>query len=336
MSSGINVRKHIRYPRWLFVFWLNVLLGGFLESLGMTTRVISPFHAFLMLVLITFWGSSFVVVKATLREGLTPIGIATFRFLAAGGLFLLSLLLSKLRNRDYSLLVERGDLPRLLLLSLTGVTFFFTIQYTGIQMASASIASLLVCLLAPILISVLSARMFNEHLQTKHMFGIGIAAVGTLVVIAGSTLSLQGSMVFFLGSLILLSTPFLWASYTLLGKKVMEKYSPFLVVAYVNMLGGVCLVPFSLAENSFYGIFALNMQEWLAILFLALTCSLIGYFIWFYVMSQVSAAVTSSFMFAEPLITVLVATAFIEEEITLSLIAGGLLIFMGVYLVSRR
>jgi hypothetical protein len=40
--------------------------------LSMAAKTISPFSALLMLCLITFWGSSFVVVKITLLEGLTP------------------------------------------------------------------------------------------------------------------------------------------------------------------------------------------------------------------------------------------------------------------------
>jgi drug/metabolite transporter (DMT)-like permease len=301
----------------------------------MSKKAISPLNVFLMLCLITFWGSSFVVVKATLREGMSPVAIATFRFLLAGGLFTVALLLNGIRNSDYVLVVDKRDVPALFVLALTGVTFFFPIQYTGIQMASASVASILVCLLAPVLISVISTRMFREQLVGKQIVGISIAAIGTFAVVAGGALDLQNNMSFFLGTLVLLSTPVLWATYTLAGKKMMQKYSPFLVVAYVNILGGVLLVPFSLAENSFYEIFTLNYQEWAAILFLAFTCSLLGYFIWFYVMKQAKAAVASSFLFGEPLVTVIFAAIFVKEEITPFTVIGGLLIFAGVYLVSR-
>lgn len=302
----------------------------------MTNRTISIFNTFLMLILIIFWGSSFVVVKIALDEGLTPIAIATFRFLIAGGLFLVALLLKKNRKRNYTLLVKRKDAPTLLFLALTGVTFFYAAQYTGIQMASASIAAILVCLLSPIIIAVLSARIFKERLTKKQIFGIGIAAAGTFTVIAGGTLSLSGNRDFLLGSLILLSTPVLWAAYSLLGKKIMEKYDPFLIVAYVTMLGGLCLIPFSFGENSLHQIFTMSLHGWLAILFLSLTCSLLGYYIWFYVLKQVDAAVTSSFLFAEPLITVLFAVPFFEEKLNLFTVAGGLLIFTGVYLVTRK
>ena len=302
----------------------------------MISRAISLFNTFLMLTLIILWGGSFVVVKIALSEGLTPVAIATFRFLIAGGLFLAALLFKKNRKRNCRLLVEGRDAPTLLSLALTGVTFFFIAQYTGIQMASASIAAIFVCLLSPIIITVLSARMFKEHLSKKQILGIGIAAAGAFTVITGGTLSLSGDRQFFLGSLILLSTPVLWAAYTLLGKKMMEKYDPFLVVAQVTMLGGVCLIPFSLAENSLHQIFTMSLHGWLAVLFLSVTCSVLGYFIWFYVIQQVGAAVTSSFLFAEPLVTVLFAVTFFGEEISLSIIAGGVLIFIGVYLVTTK
>jgi len=302
----------------------------------METEAISRFDAFLMFVLILFWGSSFVVVKMVLMEGLTPIAIATFRFLVAGGLFLFAILLERRRVKDYGLFVEKKDFPRLILLAFTGVTFFFTAQYTGIKMAGASIAAIFVCLLAPIFITLLSAKFFKEHLVKRQVFGVGMAAVGTFIVIMGGSVSLQTNQQFFLGSLILLSTPILWATYSLLGKSMMEKYSPFLVVAYVNIFGGLFLIPISLVEGSFSQIFTMSIHGWMAIMFLAVTCSFLGYYIWFYVIKRVGAAVASSFMFAEPLITALFAVAFVGEELSLFVIVGGCLIFIGVYLVTKK
>ena len=127
----------------------------------MAASPIRTFHVLLMLALILFWGSSFVVVKIALKEGLTPIAIATFRFLVAGALFVLSLLYTKMNNRSYRLAIDKSDVPILLLLALTGVTFFFIAQYTGIEMAGASIAAILVTLLSPILITIVSSQLLK-------------------------------------------------------------------------------------------------------------------------------------------------------------------------------
>jgi drug/metabolite transporter (DMT)-like permease len=301
----------------------------------MASRSISPFQAFLMVLLIVFWGSSFVVVKQVLGEGLSPVAVATFRFLVAGAFFLVVLFLKKRVSPDYQLHVERKDLLTLVALALTGVTLFFIIQYTGIQLAGASIAAILVCLLSPILITVFSTRLFGEHLRKSQIGGIITAMAGTLLVVSTDLLSLQGSMKFLVGTLILLSTPVMWAVYTLLGQKIMKKYDTFLVVAYVSLLGGLCLVPFSLAENSFFQIFALGINEWLGILYLSFACSLLGYYIWFYVLKK-SGATASSFLFAEPLVTVVFAAIFINETLYPSVLAGAILIFIGVYFVTSK
>jgi drug/metabolite transporter (DMT)-like permease len=302
----------------------------------MQNRQISLPNIALMLFLITFWGSSFVVVKAILGEGFTPIAIATFRFLLAGCLFLIVLFLNRIRNRNYGILVSIKDVPTIIILAFSGVTIFFITQYTGIQMASASVASILVCLLSPVLISLFSIYIFKEALSKAQLLGIGLASLGTLAVILGGAPILEGNSTFLFGSLILLSTPLLWTAYTLLGKNIMQKYDPFLVVAYVNILGGLFLIPFSLTEGSFKSILALNGQEWLAILYLAATCSLLGYFIWFYVMKQSTAAATSSFLFAEPIVTVIFAALLIGEEVTPFVVGGGVLIFIGVFLITVR
>jgi len=286
--------------------------------------------------LILFWGSSFVVVKIALKEGLTPIGIATLRFLIAGGLFVIAVLVERKRKENYRLLIKKGDFPVLLFLALTGVTFFFTAQYTGIQMAGASIAAILVCLLSPVLITIFSRVIFKEYLAKRQILGIGIAAVGTYIVVAGGTTNFSENPTFLLGSLILLSTPILWATYSLLGKKITDKYDPFLVATYVNVLGALCLIPFALIENSFHQIVKISFNGWLAILYLAITCSFLGYYIWLYVMKKVGATVTSSFLFAEPLITVLFAIILVEEILSSSIILGGFLIFIGVYLVTKK
>ena len=302
----------------------------------MAASPIKSFHVLLMLSLILFWGSSFVVVKVALTDGLTPIAIATFRFLIAGVLFILSLLYTRTKNKRYRLAVDKSDAPLFLLLALTGVTFFFIAQYTGIEMAGASIAAILVTLLSPILITTVSSQLLGERLVRRQVLGIVIAVAGAFIIITGGTLTFQNEPNFFMGSLILLSTPFLWTAYTLLGKKIMEKYDPLLVVSYVNVLGGLCLIPFSLVEHSINKITMMSLNAWLAILYLSVTCSLIGYFIWFYVIKQVGAAVTSTFLFGEPIVTVVFATLFIGERVNLFIIGGGALIFLGVYQVIKK
>jgi drug/metabolite transporter (DMT)-like permease len=303
---------------------------------AMATRALSVTDALLLVVLIVFWGSSFVVVKMVLGQGLTPVSIATYRFLLAGGLFVLALVFRRRRKSESKMLIEMRDLPVFVFLALSGVTFFFLAQYTGINMAGASIAAIFACFLSPIFIAVGSVGILKEHVSKWQVLGIGFAAFGTLIVILGGSVGLQFDPNFFYGSIILLATPFLWTFYTLLGKRAVEKYNPILVLTYVTVLGGAFLLPFSLAENSILLALSMSVSSWLAIAYLSITCTLLGYYIWFYSVEKVGATVTSAILFAEPLVTVLLAAAFVGEKVTAPIAVGGVLIFVGVYLVTKK
>jgi len=302
----------------------------------MAGKPVGTLETLLLVALIVSWGSSFVIVKMALAQGLTPVSIATFRFLLAGGLFAVALLLRRIRRSGDRVFVARGDLPVLAFLALSGVTFFFLAQYTGIKMAGASIAAIFACLLSPIFIAVASVFILKERISRGQVLGLGFAAVGTLTVVLGGSVSVQFNPDFLYGSVVLLVTPVLWAVYTLLGKRTVEKYDPVLVLTYVTVFGGLFLLPFSVADNSIRLALSIGVSSWLAIAYLSVACTLVGYYIWFYAVEKVGATVTSSFLFAEPLVTVLLAAAFVGEKVTVPIGVGGLLIFVGVYLVTRK
>ncbi|HKZ93764.1 MAG TPA: DMT family transporter, partial [Candidatus Bathyarchaeia archaeon] len=157
----------------------------------MVRKPVGKLETLLLVALILFWGSSFVVVKLALVEGLTPISIATFRFLLAGGLFALTLLLRAVKKSGDRAFVHRGDLPILALLAVSGVTFFYLAQYTGIKMAGASIAAIFACFLSPIFIAVVSTSILKERISRGQASGIGFAAVGTLIVVLGGSVNVQ-------------------------------------------------------------------------------------------------------------------------------------------------
>ena len=157
----------------------------------MATRPLGVTDALLLVVLIVFWGSSFVVVKLVLGQGLTPVSVATYRFLLAGGLFVLALLFKRSGKSESKMLIELRDLPVFVFLALSGVTFFFLAQYTGIKMAGASIAAIFACFLSPIFIAIGSVKLLKEHVSKWQILGIGFASVGTLIVILGGSVGLQ-------------------------------------------------------------------------------------------------------------------------------------------------
>jgi drug/metabolite transporter (DMT)-like permease len=70
-------------------------------------------------------------------------------------------------------------------------------------------------------------------------------------------------------------------------------------------------------------------------LFLGIACSGLAYIFWYDALAEAGAAQVASFLYIEPIVTVVVATLLIGEAATWSTLAGGATILLGVWLVNR-
>jgi len=68
---------------------------------------------------------------------------------------------------------------------------------------------------------------------------------------------------------------------------------------------------------------------------MALFPSVICYLIYYHALTRISASRVSAFIYLEPVIATLMGVAFLGERISTSLVAGGTVIFTGVYLTER-
>jgi drug/metabolite transporter (DMT)-like permease len=72
----------------------------------------------------------------------------------------------------------------------------------------------------------------------------------------------------------------------------------------------------------------------MAILYLALLCSVFGYVAWYYALSKTEAGKTAVFLSLIPLFTITLAF-FIDEIPTILFLAGATLIIYGIYLAQK-
>jgi drug/metabolite transporter (DMT)-like permease len=79
----------------------------------------------------------------------------------------------------------------------------------------------------------------------------------------------------------------------------------------------------------------LTIAGWLAIAFLGSFGSGLAYIAWYDALQHLPAAQVGAFLYLEPLVAVMVASAFLGEAITTVSLLGGGLILWGVYQVNR-
>jgi drug/metabolite transporter (DMT)-like permease len=276
------------------------------------------------------WGLSFVAARMVLST-LSPVLLATLRFVIASLIFT-PVILREIRA-GYG--VNLGGLRELALMGLLSVSVYFWLQYTGVKYAGAGVSALLVVGFIPILTGVTSSILVGEGLGRREAAGAFLGFLG-VVLVAIPGLALDFDPLFLIGVVCLLLNAVCWASYSALSRRLMSRLDrPLLVTSYVTVLGTLALLPMS-ATSDWGAVLRLQPVQWVSVLYLALVCSGLGYFLWNYALSRLEAVRAAIWLYMEP-VAAFVGEALIFGQMPPALtILGGLLIVVGALTVSIR
>jgi drug/metabolite transporter (DMT)-like permease len=285
------------------------------------------------------WGASFVAARFLLHPpvpglvSLSPALLAALRFSIASLFFLVPLVRAIVRRQ-----LSVRDLLLMLLLGQLAFSFYFWMQYIGVQQTSASIASILVVGLIPTFTALLEPLFSKTRLAFSLLAALlpGFAGVALIVFQQPVTISLHSG--FLLGVLFLLCNAFCFALYSHLSKRWLRVMSPAVLTGGTMFSGALGLILITLlnpAQNRWQDFLLLNSTQWLALLFLALACSVISFFIYNTALSKLDASRVAVYIYFEPVVTVLLGVTLLHEELTWQAILGALAIAASIVLVNR-
>jgi drug/metabolite transporter (DMT)-like permease len=283
----------------------------------------------LLLVLVAFvWAGSFIVVEIATTE-MDPIDLGFLRFLVATPLMLLLVIL-----RKKPLKVPRKELPWLIVLGLTGVTLLYLFQFLGIHYTNAPTASVLINTNV-IFIAILSGLYLHETLTTKRIAGILLSFIGVVVIMFSDISKQQMTLdnLFLIGGILMLLSAFCWALYSFVGKRLLRSYDEFVITSYAFVFGTLFYLPFVLSDLGTV-LQKTSATGWLAVLYLALICTLFGYLGWYYALKHIDASKAAVFLNFIPLFTILLSF-FLGTSFSWFFLFGAALIIYGVYLTQR-
>lgn len=282
-----------------------------------------------ILILVSFvWAGSFIVVDVTTKE-MDPIDLGFLRFLVATPLMILIAVL-----RKKPLLLPKKELPWLVVLGLTGVTLLYLFQFLGIHFTNAPTASVLINTNV-IFIAILSGLFLHETLTRKRVAGIVLSFIGVFVVMFSdiSKQALTFDNLFFIGGILMLLSAFCWALYSFVGKRLLKTYDEFVITTYAFGFGTLFYIPFVVLHLG-PALQQTSLNGWLAVLYLALTCSLFGYLGWYYALKHIDASKAAVFLNFIPLFTILMSF-FFGTSLTWFFLLGAALIIYGVYITQK-
>jgi len=276
-----------------------------------------------------FWGGSFVATKVALRE-ISPGTVVWLRF-AIGVVILAAAVLIR---RQFSLPRPR-DLGYFGLLGLQGITFHQWLQSTGLETSGASTTAWIVATI-PVFTALLGWMALKEKFAWLKGLGIGLAAVGVLLVVSNGDLrSVFGSNFGTPGDILILISAPNWAIFSILSRRALRDTPPAVMILYVMGIGWLLSTFLLLAGPGVSEIARLSLDGWLGIAFLGVFCSGLAYIFWYDALAVLPASQVGAFIYLEPLVTVVVAAVILAEPILWSSIAGGVVILGGVWLVQK-
>jgi drug/metabolite transporter (DMT)-like permease len=285
------------------------------------------FRYLLILLAIIFWGTSFVATKTVLHE-IKPVTIIILRLILASILLTIIALSTK---RKFSLNLKSHGW--IFILALVAV-FHLWIQVTGLQYTTAANTGWIIGT-APIFMAILGFFFYKEKITPLQFLGTLVALVGLLLLIGKGDITNIG-LIENQGDLLVLGSAFTWGVYSMVNKKISLSYSPLMTILYLFLMMAAIIIPFNLNTETINSVINLSFTSWTWILFLGIFCSGIAYVIWAQALRDMESAKVGAFLYFEPLVTVIAAWFFLQEEITLLMIFSGLLITAGVFIVNKE
>jgi drug/metabolite transporter (DMT)-like permease len=229
----------------------------------------------------------------------------------------------------FVILTGRLRLPpvRVLLLAILSGVFFASdvaVWNIAIQRSTATQATLLTNL-APVWVGVGSYLFLQNKPARNFWIGTVIALFGMVVLVGFEFfLELRFDLAFSLGVL----SGIFYAVYILLSKYVLERMS-VLSFMTVNLL----------ASSVFLGVVSFLLHEpfsgfsdmgWLVLVIQGIVCQLVAWLLLSYATQHMRATRVSLSLLSQALLASFLAWLFLDEQITLQMIAGGLILLLGI------
>lgn len=274
------------------------------------------------------YGLNYSIAKAVMPDYIKPFALVSLRSVITAGLFwITSLFMPKepVKNKD--------------LLFLFGVSFFGvvinqTLFLVGLNLTSP-INSSIILSTNPIFAFVFAALILKEKITFLGAIGLAIGFSGVLLLILQNGTPDMASSTF-LGDVYTLVNTISWAFYTVVIKRMLERYHPVTVMKWTFLFGMLTNVPVGYSQWSTMDWSSIPITAWLEIGFVVIFATYLGYLLISFGLRRLSPTIVSTYTYTQPIIAAYLASVMGQDHIDLVMIISALLIFAGVFVVSRQ
>lgn len=230
--------------------------------------------------------------------------------------------------------IDKKDFPRIIVAALFGVAINMLTFFKGLSYTSPISASVIM-VTTPIIVLILSAIIVKERMLKRRIFGIIIGLFGTTFLILYGK-SVGNATNASLGNLLIFINAAAYAFYLILVKKLMDKYNAFTFVKWIYTFGLLMVFPFGWCEYQEIHWHTMPTSILWEIGFVVLFTTFFTYLFNLVSMRELKPTTVAVFIYLQPLFATIYAISLGKDQLTLVKIVSAVLIFVGVYLVTRK
>jgi drug/metabolite transporter (DMT)-like permease len=267
------------------------------------------------------WASAFAAIRAALEHfGAAHLGV--LRLLVA------AVALGAVAAARGVRLPAARDLPAIAGVALTGMAAYQLLLNSGEETVPAGTAALLVNV-SPVFTAIAASVLLDERMTPLRWTGVAIACTGaSLIAVAG-----RDGLALERGALLVLGAAAAQAAFFVGQKPLLRRYKSLELTTWAMALGALMTLPF--APGLPGEIASAPAEALIAVAFLGLGASAIGFVTWAYACAHIDVSIAAATLYAVPVVAFAVAWAWLGETPTAATLTGGAIALAGVALVTR-
>jgi drug/metabolite transporter (DMT)-like permease len=235
-------------------------------------------------------------------------------------------------KRDWAAI--RQKLGTMIVLSITGIGAFNTLQYWSLEYTQA-LNTLLLQSAGPLFVAVWSLVLLGVRLTPAQAAGIVLSLTGVLVILLHGDLTALTGIQFNEGDVIFTGALAIFGLYSVLSLKRPEIHG-LSFVGFTFGCGAACLIPLLIWELSARPVMQLDTTNLLTLFYVAVFPSTVAYICFNRGVRLIGANRAAPFFHVVPVFGAVMAIVFLGERPQLFHFIGFALVLTGVFVASRK
>ena len=218
-------------------------------------------------------------------------------------------------------------------LGLTGGSLYFLTENYALAYGYCSNVSLIVCLTPLVTALIVGCFYPSERLDRRGLLASLIAFAGMALVVLNGNFILKLSP---LGDILALAACLCWALYSLIIKRLQDRYSNMLITRKIFGYGLLTILPLLLVEGANVELLVEGgAVVWGNIIFLGCVASMLCFLGWNWCLEKIGTVRATNLLYLNPVIALTTSALVLGERVTWVALVGAALILAGLACIDR-